>query len=329
MSAHLVADTPAWHSMVTGELATGFDPAVLQAHGADAHWVWLDAQQAPRARCSLWWRQVPSDAPHRLGLIGHFAALDPSAATALLQHALAELRKQSCTRAVGPMDGNTWRRYRLLTERGNEPTFFLEPDNPDTYPGYFEAAGFSPLAHYFSALNDDLTQEDPRLEAAARRFAAHGITLRPLDAGQFDAALDDIYDVSVASFTNNFLYTPIERADFHQQYRKIQAYVDPRLTWIADAQGHAIGYVFGVPDLAQRQRGAAVDTMLVKTVAVRPGRAQAGLGSLLVGHVQRAARDAGYTRAIHALMHDSNRSGNISSRYARPIRRYTLYMQHL
>jgi hypothetical protein len=39
------------------------------------------------------------------------------------------------------------------------------------------------------------------------------------------------------------------------------------------------------------------------------------------------AREAGYTRAIHALMHDANRSGNISSRYARPIRRYTLYAQ--
>ena len=38
-------------------------------------------------------------------------------------------------RAVGPLDGSTWRRYRLVTERGVEPPFFMEPDNPDDWPG--------------------------------------------------------------------------------------------------------------------------------------------------------------------------------------------------
>jgi hypothetical protein len=51
---------------------------------------------------------------------------------------------------------------------------------------------------------------------------------------------------------------------------------------------------------------------------------------LLVDHCHAAARGAGFTRAIHALMHDSNASRNVSAGFAgRPIRRYTLYSRRL
>jgi len=37
----------------------------------------------------------------------------------------------------------------------------------------------------------------------------------------------------------------------------------------------------------------------------------------------------GFTRAIHALMHETNKSRNLSARYARTIRRYTLFSKRL
>jgi hypothetical protein len=49
------------------------------------------------------------------------------------------------------------------------------------------------------------------------------------------------------------------------------------------------------------------------------------LGSLLLAACQRTARQLGYTRAIHALMHEQNISRNLSRRYADPIRRYALF----
>lgn len=72
-----------------------------------------------------------------------------------------------------------------------------------------------------------------------------------------------------------------------------------------------------------------MDTVIIKTVAVLPGRAYAGLGNVLVARVQAIAYALGYRRAIHALMHDSNNSRNLSDRYARSIRRYTLYARKL
>jgi hypothetical protein len=129
--------------------------------------------------------------------------------------------------------GSTWRHYRLVTERGGEPTFFLEPDNPDDWPDHFLALGFQPIAHYISAVNSDLGCEDPRLNRIAERLSAQGIRIRPLDPRHAEDDLRRIYAVSAVSFRNNFLYTPIAEADFLAQYRALLPALRPELVLIA------------------------------------------------------------------------------------------------
>jgi predicted N-acetyltransferase YhbS len=68
-----------------------------------------------------------------------------------------------------------------------------------------------------------------------------------------------------------------------------------------------------------------VDTVVLKSLAVLPGRAGAGLGGLLMARCHEAASALGFRRVIHALMHESNVSLNLSGHYAKPFRRYTLY----
>jgi GNAT superfamily N-acetyltransferase len=310
-------------------LYAGFDPACLAQHGPDLHLLGLDAERRPVARCSLWWCQAPELPGERLGVVGHFAAAAAEAAGALLEQAFATLRLEGCSLAVGPMDGNTWRRYRFVVDAGREPPFFLEPENPPQYPEYFRAAGFAPLAEYTSALTEDLSLQDARIAGAIARLRAGGVGWRPLDPGRFEAELKAIYRLSVLSFTENFLYTPIGEAEFLAQYRAVEPYLDPALTLMAEREGELVGYLFGVPDLNQARRGDAVDTFIIKTVAVLPGRRNAGLGSVLVAEAQRIAREKGYRRAIHALMHDNNKSRNISGHYAQTMRRYALFQRRL
>ncbi len=105
--------------------------------------------------------------------------------------------------------------------------------------------------------------------------------------------------------------------------------VRPELVLLAEHAGQPVGYVFTVPDYAQAARGEKVTTVIVKTLAVLPGRQHAGLGAWLLAEVHAAARGLGFTRAIHALMHETNKSRNLSAHYAKTIRRYTLFSKRL
>ena len=122
-------------------LYQGFDPIWLVSQQTDLHCIIVDAQNIPQARCSLWWRQVPLLPNETLGVIGHYAALQQAASDMLLQHACAQLQRQACGVAVGPMNGNTWRSYRFVCETSGEAEFFLEPTNPTVWPEYWRQAG--------------------------------------------------------------------------------------------------------------------------------------------------------------------------------------------
>jgi len=307
----------------------------LERHHPDEHWVVQGEDGAAAASGSIWWKNTPAlpegHALHgqRLGVIGHYDATQGEAAHLLLDHLCSRLKAQGCDLAIGPMDGNTWRRYRFITERGEVPPFFLEPDNPDDYPLQWQAAGFEPLAGYTSGATTDLNRTDPRLARVRERLATAGVALRPIDPDDFDAELGRIFDLSLIGFRGNFLYTPIDQDEFLAMYRAIKPYVRPELTVIAEQHTTSgktpAGFLFAVPNLTK----AVPDEMIIKTVAVLPGRAYAGLGALMVEECHKTAYRMGYRRAIHALMYDGNESRNISSHYGETIRRYTLFARRL
>ena len=302
-------------------------PSSVSRHAADAHWMVL-REGAVSARCSLWWSSTPACAGERVGAIGHFAASQGDAGV-LLVHACGELARHGCTVAVGPMDGNTWRRYRVVTERGEYPPFFLEPNNPDDWPLSFTGAGFTPLAEYYSARTGELAIANPRIEAVWRRLLQQGLSVRHLDGSDIEKELESLYDLAIASFGGNFLYSPLAKEEFLAQYRTIMPYVRPELVLIAERAGKPVGFLFAVPDHLESRSGKPTATFIVKTLAVHPAFSGRGLGSVLLWHVNRAAYSLGYRAAIHALMHQGNQSVRISAREGFIFRRYTLYSRAL
>ncbi len=297
----------------------------VQQQQADEHWLFVNAADDVVARCSLWWSRVPRYESQRIGLIGHFAARDADAANELLTSACEALRVRDCTLALGPMDGNTWQRYRFVTERGDAPPFFLEPDNRLEWSQFWAAQGFAPLAEYFSTITNDLNVRHPRLDELTARLSH--ISIRAAQRDCFVAELRRIYSVAAVAFQNNFLYTPISEAAFIAQYEPLLCFLQPELILLAEHEGRAVGFLFALPDLAQAQRGEPMDTFIVKTVAALPG--YAGLGTLLVARSHEIAARLGFRRAIHALMHEGNKSRSISKHYSQPLRRYALFAKPL
>ena len=280
-------------------------------------------------RCSCWWRHTAAYRGASSGAIGDYMATDSAAGAAVLTTACEVLARAGCTVAVGPMDGSTWHRYRLIVDRGSEPTFFLEPDAPDDWLGQWTGQGFSTIATYTSAMADRLEVEPAAMERACRRLAAAGISIRPFDVAHPDDELRRLFELSGVTFQRNFLYSPISYEEFQQLYVGLLPVVRPELMLMAERDGVLLGYVLALPDVLQARRTATIDTVIVKTIAVHPSVAGAGLGGVLVALVHRRARELGFRRAIHALMHDANVSRGLSDRFARPFRRYALFAKPL
>ena len=315
------------HAPAPGALPR-LNPADFASQHADVHLCCCTTDGGPAARCSLWWTQVPRYKGHRVGVVGHYASAGDEAAAALLEAAEERLRNAGCTIAIGPMNGNTWRSYRFVVGGSECAPFFLEPTNPRDWPAQFENAGFSVLASYFSSLNTDLARPDPRLEAIEESVAGAGVTIRPAKA-DLRAELKSIYGVSQVSFRQNFLYTEIPESEFVAMYEPVLPVTRPELVLVAERAGQCVGYIFAIPDLAQQVRGPAIDTFIIKTVAVLPLQDIRGLGTLLVARAQQAGHAQGYRNCIHALMFEDNISRKISNHYAFVMRQYALFAKVL
>ncbi len=302
-------------------------PDIVRRHAPDALLV-HEKNGRSTARASVWWRQVPAYGNAPIGMIGHYAALEGSAAAAILDASCRTLAEEGCRLAIGPIDGNTWRRYRLLTERGREPPFFLEPDNPDDWPGHFDAAGFLPLARYYSAVTP-ANADDYDVGDRIQRCEQAGYVLRPFDADHLNAELGCLWRLSCEGFAGNFLYGPISLDEFVEMYSPLLAKIRPELIRIVEWWGTPVAFCLGIPNLLEAQRGQPVRTLIIKSLAVIPEHRGRGLADLMVAQINRTARTLGMPRTIHALMHEDNPSRRLNRAIMHDFRTYTLYARQL
>lgn len=277
------------------------------------------------AHAALWWRDTPSHDGARIGCIGGFAARDGIMARDLLEKAAGALAAAGCRLVVGPMNGNTWRRHRFVVESDGRGSFLLEPRNPPEHPRWWQDAGFSVLSGYSSSVIS-LDDDAPSIPAGlAERLYRSGVVVRDLAPDRYDEELRAIHAVSVKSFANNFLYTPLPLDAFLDAYRKVRGMIDPGLVRLAERDGVPCGFVFALRDQEAVARGEA-PAVIVKTLAVDPAARCAGLGSLLVDQVHDRARGLGFHQAIHALQFQDNRSLKITGRHRGSVfRRYALF----
>ncbi|WP_163269220.1 hypothetical protein [Chelativorans alearense] len=268
------------------------------------------------AACRIY-RDAPGWEGLRTAAIGGFRCESVAAGAGILAKAGEALRGEGFQVILGPMDGDTWHSYRLVTESDGSPPFPLEPVSGPYDREAFEASGFAPVSSYISAratLDEAIGPSAPMLD---------GVAVSPWDGENAQGLLAHLFDMSAASFSANPFFKPISREAFQALYEPVLPAVDPRLVLFArDADGIA-GFLFGLPNLAE---GKEPKTAIVKTYASR----RRGVGHLLLDTFHRTARDLGFTDVIHALMHEKNVSRDRSQRHAaRVFRRYALMGKRL
>jgi len=285
----------------------------------------LPSNSQTPSSCTIWWQETPSYANHRVGLIGQFHSQDDSTSFELLDKACKVLVERNCTLAVGPMDGSTWNRYRLVSGSDSRPAFFLEPQNPSFFPEQFYKAGFREIAKYHSAHAKNVRVAKSHISPLAQKMHDQGVRFRTLDLSSYESELKNIYPVCMESFANNFMFTPISEVNFLSLYKPLKAYVEPKLVLIAEVEGQIVGFNFCLPD----HSGAEEKTMIVKTLARCNDRKYAGLGKLMLAMSHNNAAELGYDAVIHALFHEQNKSSVLSGELAKTFRDYSLYARTL
>lgn len=297
--------------------------------GADAAWGLARDGSGVAARLATYVRRELSGVQGTSGLIGHYDARDAAAGVALLQDAVARLRAQGVQRVLGPMNGSTWRRYRLVLPSGGsapaEPPFIGEPVNPDRYAEDFHRAGFRAAAMYESRISHDLGRANPHAGAGETAIAARGISVAPLDLARFEEELRDLHALSVRAFPENRYYSPIDADTFAALYRPMRDLLDPELVLLARSEtGELVAYAFAYVDPTATREGWPY-RLIVKTLATHPDWRSMGLGGVLVERLHAAARRRKLGAIVHALMHVANDSVKISAHTATVFRRYALF----
>ncbi|MDO8882760.1 MAG: hypothetical protein U0934_07500 [Pseudotabrizicola sp.] len=260
--------------------------------------------------------------PHWNGMpaatIGNVSFKNAGAGAQLLDQALRQIGDAGRDRVLGPMAGDTWHSYRFVSETDGSPPFLLEPTNRPEEPEIFAAAGFAPVARYFSArmplAKVDLTPP-PQTDA---------FTIETWDGTDPDRLLREVFTLSSQAFSSNAFYTPITQDAFLAMYQPVMPLMKRDLIFFARRRDGALaGYLFAMPNYAE---GSEPKSVILKTYASR----ERGAGRHLVHACHSAALGLGFETVIHALIHDDNVSAERSQREGAQIfRRYALLGRQL
>lgn len=300
----------------------------IKSSNASASWALIEDNNL-QALCSVWLDNTPSFEKYDSCTLGHFFAIDSASGNTILSYAFNFLRNEGKDYVIGPMNGNTWQSYRFVSGDSGYPSFFMEPQSVSFWTSIFIDSGFEVIAEYSSSISEQPDYADRSIDKLQARIKQHGLVVRPFDLERSDEELKRVHQLSLTSFSRNYLYTDISQEEFMSLYRKIIPYVIPDFFQIVEDNGELVAYIFAIPDYSQKQRGEPVDTLIIKTVARSPERKYAGIGNYLVYHIHQLAIKHGYHKIIHALMHHSNHSRSISNKSAKSIRHYTLYGREL
>lgn len=255
------------------------------------------------------------NAGEAIGMIGSFEARDePNAVRALLHDAARWLRDEGAARVIGPMDGDTWHRYRVNAGPFDAAPFLLEPVNPTYYDALWRHAGFEVVERYTSKRVDDVAPLAEKLAPMHRRALSRGYRIRTIDPSRLQEELTSIWQMSLEIFRGNRFYFDIALDEFLQLYAGIERLLVPELVLFIDD----VGFLFAYPDADAR-------TVNYKTIGVLPSHRNGYLGWAMLYEAYSSALAMGRPVANHCLMHEDNASQSMDAGHGQTFRNYYLY----
>ncbi len=335
-------------------------PRRIYAH--DPHWIdpgprterdaWLDPHYAKQQCTFLALSEeratgrcvVRHDPASDTGTIGFFETInDLDTCRSLLGAAEQWLQQRGAAHVRGPMDGDTWQRYRWSMPPLEETPFLKEPWNPPYYPDLWEACGYTATDRYTSSRIHEPAAAGMALAPFVRRAERQGYTFRPIRLDVWQSELECLYRLSSAIFADNRHYTAIAPDTFMRMYEDARSLIIPSLCrFCCNPNGEEIGFVFCYPDLAAAVRAMRgrrdwpaklrflwrrrhVQRVCIKSLGSLPRYHGTGIGPALMAIACNEIARLGYGEALMCLMHENNDSRRLDGGQSEPFRSYVLY----
>lgn len=199
---------------------------------------------------------TPQNTPGRLD--GHFGLIaaedDAEVFAALLRTAEAWLRERGRTHVMGPFNLSINEEVGLLVDGFDTPPMVMMGHDPAYAGGRVEQQGYAKVKDvyaYFAPMQADLP---PAVRRRAERPPAEGVVLRQLDMSRYDEEVVTLTEILNDAWKDNWGFTPTTEAETAQLAKALKAVIDKRLTWFAEIDGEAAGFLVFLPNVNEAIR---------------------------------------------------------------------------
>lgn len=194
-----------------------------------------------------------------IGLFGYFECVNERSGAGLLLNAARDwLRARGMRSMRGPWTFVS-QEWGMVVEGFSPSPVVMAPYNPPQYNELLEDFGLVKakdlLCWEVSAA--DGYQIPGRIleltEGVARRY---GIHVRPLDMSRFEQEVKLIEELSNASISGNWGYSPVTAAEVQATARDLRPVIQPKAVLFAeDERGRAVGFAIAIPDVNSLLKG--------------------------------------------------------------------------
>jgi ribosomal protein S18 acetylase RimI-like enzyme len=150
-----------------------------------------------------------------------------------------------------------------------------------------------------------------------------GFSFAPVDSKTLSQRLEDARQILNESFINNPMFVPVSREEFDFQAKDMKLILDPRISTVMKRGEEVVGAVIAIPDINQFLK--AVDSKpgitlpyhylkyrlnrkraVVIFQGVRPKYQGMGVNPLMLSHIMREMKKAGYETVGGTWIADEN-----------------------
>lgn len=221
---------------------------------------------------------------------------------------------------VGPINGSTWDNYRLSVNQ-SEQVFSGDIAQPLYYHRLFLKSGFSVMHKYYSARSTVNKHHDVNTAELAKQ----GVRIRGISKEHFENELRLIYKLCKEAFAGNELFSEVSEAGFVSRLIRFQPLINPKYALVAEDDKGIVALFFGY-----QGKWGNEDAVILKTIARHPQRLYKLLVETMAKVWYNNASDEHIQWAIHAFMHERNKSLDWSQRYGGiVVNEYAVYMKEL